>query len=120
MAEAATYLLVVAFFISFVSAYRDWSGFERRVYRDKFFDNKQARKTGIRVGIASAVMGLTVSLAGIAARSSSPLNDTEQVGAFLYLAYIVSCTGGAMILAILAFVLKALALKSIYSKKSPQ
>ncbi len=114
MAQVVTIFLTIVIFVGFAKVYLDWSGFEKRVREAKLLDTREARKTAIRIGLASAITGLALGLVAVVIRLSSPSNPTEEIGYFLYLAYAISCTIGWAVLVTLAFALKVFTLRSIY------
>jgi hypothetical protein len=120
MTQIAAIFLTVLILMSFIRMYLDWSRFEKSVRRENFVDIKAARKIALKIGLSAAIAGLSISLMGVIVRLSTPFSSPEEIDNILYLAYVISCTVGWTFLVVLAFILKVLTLRSIYTERPPE
>ena len=120
MSQVATIFLVVVIIISFIKVFVDWSKFERKVRHTNQLDTKEVRKIAVRIGIVSLITGLSMGLAAVIVRQSSPSIPPQEITIILYLVYILSCTLGWPLLVITAFALKVITLRSLHRERPPE
>jgi hypothetical protein len=112
--EFSAISLILIFFLAMLKAYKDWSGFEKRVRHSRHVVSKDAQKTAAKLSAASFIAGVALSLLAVTVRLASSSDSTESIEPFLYLLYVLSCSAGWVFILVISFVLKVITLKSLY------
>ena len=114
--EILTYIILGIGLINLSMAYINWSRYTRNTYLSKSHNEEYLKKTAKKVGMFSAISGVSLGFLGILARNSTYQNASDKIGIFLSIPIALMFGLIWTLFYLGGFLLKAYTLKSIYKE----